>query len=33
MTAYKLRRVVYICKNFRKYVITSDKNSLDKIEK
>ena len=33
MTAFKLRRVVYICENFWKNVITSDKNSLDKIGK
>ena len=31
MTAFKLRRVVYICKNFWKNVITINKNSLDKI--
>ena len=32
MTAFKLRRVIYICKKFWKNVITSNKNSLDEIE-
>ena len=31
MTAFKLQRVMYICKNFWKNVITSNKNSLHKI--
>ena len=32
MTAFKLRCVVYICRNFWSHVITSDTKSLQKFE-